>query len=35
MKYEEMYGPLNIYNEEDRGCWIWNASKWPWEGGNC
>ncbi len=35
MKYEEMYGPLNIYDSEDRGSWTWNASAWPWEGGNC
>lgn len=34
-KYEEMCGPLNIYDEEDRGSWTWNESKWPWEGGNC
>lgn len=34
-KYEEMCGPLNIYSEDDRGSWTWNASVWPWEGGNC
>lgn len=33
-KYEETYGPLNIYNVND-DCWTWNKSAWPWEGGNC
>ena len=31
--YEENFGPLSIYTENDN--WSWVYDKWPWEGGDC
>jgi len=30
-KYEEKYGPLTIYGNNDLNCWHWIDSPWPWE----
>lgn len=31
--YEQNFGPLSIYTENDN--WSWVYDKWPWEGGDC
>lgn len=31
--YQEQFGPLNAFSEQERFSWDWNTAPMPWEGG--
>ena len=31
--YQEQFGPLNAFSEQERSSWDWNTAPMPWEGG--
>lgn len=31
--YQERFGPLNAFSEQERSSWDWNTAPMPWEGG--
>ena len=30
-QYEQNFGPLTIYGNNNSGCWHWVDGPWPWE----
>ena len=31
--YQEQFGQLNAFSEQERSSWDWNTAPMPWEGG--